>query len=101
MFVELFMQIYVELFRQIFVECWVLDFRDEAVDRKNDAEVELARCRIESMQVNYDDDDDDYHNNDDYGADDDDGDDNDHDEEEKTVFKIMSISTALVTLGLI
>merc|ERR1712029_105966 len=25
--------------------------RDEAVERKNEAEVELARCRIESMQV--------------------------------------------------
>ena len=31
---------------------WLVDpIRDEAVERKNEAEVELARCRIESMQV--------------------------------------------------
>ena len=52
------------------------DFRDEAVERKNEAEVELARCRIESMQVfhhkdhDYDahDGDDDYHDADDDGS---------------------------------
>ena len=58
------------------------------MDRKNDAEVELARCRIESMQVNHDDDDDD-----DYYDDDD-----DHRGADE---KSMSISTALATLELI
>ena len=58
------------------------------MDRKNDAEVELARCRIESMQVKHDDDDDD-----DYYDDDD-----DHRGADE---KSMSISTALATLELI
>ena len=34
------------------LDFWLVDpIRDEAVERKNEAEVELARCRIESMQV--------------------------------------------------
>ena len=31
----------------------ILSCRDEAVERKNAAEVELARCRVESMQVRH------------------------------------------------
>ena len=31
----------------------IMSCRDEAVERKNAAEVELARCRIESMQVSH------------------------------------------------
>ena len=31
----------------------IMSCRDEAVERKNAAEVELARCRVESMQVRH------------------------------------------------
>ena len=51
----------------------LIDSRDEAVERKNEAEVELARCRIESMQVRRLWDEDDYYGGGDDGGDGGDG----------------------------